>query len=127
MNYYLDVWKKYAKFDGRARGKEYWYFVLFNILISFVLGLIDGAIMEATDAPVGVLGLLYMLAALIPGIAVTIRRLHDTGRSGFWILISFIPLVGPLILLIFLAGSTQPGPNEYGPDPTLEGEPAAEF
>ena len=85
MNWYLDVLKKYAVFSGRARRKEYWFFVLFNIVISLVLGLIDGVIGSASaETGVGLLGGIYALAILIPTIAVAVRRLHDTGRSGWW-------------------------------------------
>ncbi len=77
MSWYLEVLKKYAVFDGRARRREYWMFFLFNVIIAFVLGFVEGII----GGP-GVLGLLYSLAVLVPGIAVSMRRLHDTGRSG---------------------------------------------
>ncbi|MBN2584135.1 MAG: DUF805 domain-containing protein [Planctomycetes bacterium] len=118
MNWYIGVLKKYAVFDGRARRKEYWMFVLFNIIISFVLGIIDGLI----GYPV--LGLIYSLAVLLPGLGVSIRRLHDTGRSGWWILIGFVPIVGFIILLVFMVTEGTKGENAYGPDPKA-GEAAA--
>ncbi|HEY9626597.1 MAG TPA: DUF805 domain-containing protein [Coleofasciculaceae cyanobacterium] len=114
MDWYLTVLKKYAIFSGRARRKEYWYFVLFNFLISFGLGLIDGLIgLTVGDSGLGLLGGLYSLAVLIPSIAVGVRRLHDTGRSGWWLLIGIIPIIGTIILIVFLASGTQPGPNQY--------------
>ena len=94
MNWYLEVLKKYAVFGGRARRKEYWFFALFNMIFALVLAFIDG--MVGTFDPetgYGVLSGIYCLAVLIPGIAVTFRRLHDTDRSGWWWLIVFIPLV----------------------------------
>jgi uncharacterized membrane protein YhaH (DUF805 family) len=113
MNWYLDVLKnKYATFTGRARRKEYWMFFLFNILIAIGLGII-----EAIVGLPGILGGLYGLAVLIPGIAVTVRRLHDTGRSGWWILIAFLPLVGFIILLVFMVLDSHPGDNAFGPNP----------
>jgi len=110
MDWYLDVLKKYAVFEGRARRKEYWMFFLFNIIIAVVLGIIDGIL------GIGVLSAIYMLAVLVPGIAVTVRRLHDTGRSGWWILIGLVPIVG-LVLLVFMFLDGTPGPNKYGPSP----------
>lgn len=118
MNWYIDVLKKYAVFTGRARRKEYWFFFLFNLIISIILNLIDNA--TGTFDPetgVGILGTIYLLAVLIPAIAVTIRRLHDTGRTGWWILISFIPLIGAIVLLVFLVFDSEPESNQYGPNP----------
>src|SRR4051812_6343014 len=103
MSWYLEVLKKYAVFDGRARRKEYWMFFLFNLLISVVLIAVDALIgIFSPQAGVGVLQGLYSLAVLIPSIAVTVRRLHDTGRTGWWILIGLIPVIGGIVLLIFM-------------------------
>ncbi len=114
MNWYLTVLKKYAVFSGRARRKEYWYFVLFNVLISLVLGFIDGLLgLTPEGSGFGLLGGFYSLAVLIPGIAVAVRRLHDTGRSGWWLLIGFIPIIGVIVLIVFLASESQPGQNQY--------------
>ena len=122
MNWYIEVLKKYAVFDGRARRKEYWFFVLFNVIISIVLAVVDAAVGLSTDAGnVGVLGGIYWLAVLLPSIAVTVRRLHDTDRSGWWILISFVPFVGGIILLVFTLFDGTPGPNKYGADPKGRG------
>ncbi|MCF6286926.1 MAG: DUF805 domain-containing protein [Candidatus Hydrogenedentes bacterium] len=112
MHWYMDVLKKYAEFSGRARRQEYWMFFLFNIIIMIVLGIVE----EIVGSP-GVIGGLYSLAILVPGIAVGIRRLHDTDRSGWWFLIVFVPFIGGLVLLVFmLLGGTQ-GDNQFGPDP----------
>lgn len=114
MNWYLDVLKQYAVFNGRARRAEYWYFVLFNLIISIVLGIVDGMM---GSSGVGVLGGLYTLAVLIPSLAVSVRRLHDTNRSGWWLLLLLIPLIGALVILLFTVQDGTPGENNYGADP----------
>ncbi len=112
MNWYLEVIQKYAVFDGRARRKEYWMFFLFNIIIAIVLSIIEGSV----GSP-GILSTLYSLAVLLPSIGVSIRRLHDTGRTGWWLLIGLIPLLGLIILLVFMAQEGEAGENQYGPNP----------
>ena len=124
MNWYLQALKKYATFSGRARRKEYWMYILFYVVILLVLTIVDGLIgTRIADAGLGILTAIYALAVLIPTLAVTVRRLHDTGRSGWWILIQLIPLVGVFILLYFLVSDSNPGQNAYGPSPK-EGEAA---
>lgn len=120
MNWYIDVIKKYAVFKGRARRKEYWYFSLFNILIILALIFID-ALTGTLDADTGygLLSGLYTLAVFLPSVAVSIRRLHDTDRSGWWLLIALIPLIGAITLLIFFASDSQSDENEYGLNPKL--------
>ena len=111
MNWYLEVLKKYAVFSGRAQRKEYWIFFLFNIIISFALSFIQ----ERVGVPVRYI---YMLAVLLPGIALTVRRLHDTNRSGWrTLLISLIPIVGVIFLIRFMVQDSDPGENQYGPNP----------
>lgn len=112
MHWYLKVLQSYAVFRGRAQRAEYWFFFLFNLLISIGLAVIDAVLATA-----GALGLIYALAVLIPGVAVTIRRLHDTGRSGWWLLIALVPVVGAIALLVFMALDSEPGPNDHGPNP----------
>lgn len=108
-------------FKGRARRKEYWYFVLFNTIISILLSLIDTYVLETNaETGVGILGGLYSLAVFLPSLGVLIRRLHDTGRSGWWIFINLIPLIGSIILLVFLVEDSKPGDNQYGPNPKVE-------
>jgi uncharacterized membrane protein YhaH (DUF805 family) len=109
MNWYLEVLKKYAEFNGRARRSEYWYFVLFNTIISFVLGIIGGM------ANTTILGTLYFLAILLPSIAVGVRRMHDVGKSGWYVLI-------PIYNFILACTEGDAGDNEYGPDPKSESE-----
>ena len=120
MNWYIEVIKKYAVFNGRARRKEYWYFFLFNILISFFIAFVEGLTGNLDpDTGYGLLSGIYTLALLLPGIAVSIRRLHDTNRSGWWLLIAFIPLIGAIVLLVFFASDSNPGENEYGVSPKI--------
>ncbi|MBN6075112.1 DUF805 domain-containing protein [Aggregatibacter actinomycetemcomitans] len=111
MNWYLHVLKNYATFSGRARRKEYWMFVLFNFIATFVCMLIDAVIQMP------IFQFVYGFGVIIPYIAVTVRRLHDTDRSGWWILISFIPLVGSIVLLVFMCFDSQPGTNRFGDNP----------
>jgi uncharacterized membrane protein YhaH (DUF805 family) len=114
MEWYLSVLKKYAVFSGRARRKEYWMFFLFNLIIAFVLGFIEGLM----GGP-GVIGMIYSLAVLIPGVAVSVRRLHDTGRSGWWLLIGLIPLIGVIVLLVFMVQEGKSEGNDFGENPKL--------
>lgn len=112
MSWYLSALKNYVGFQGRARRMEYWMFTLFNVIISIIL-----SIVETIAGLPSVLTGLYTLAVLLPSLAVTVRRLHDTGRSGWWILIGLIPLVGSIILLVFMFLDSQNNSNQYGPNP----------
>ncbi len=115
MNWYLQALKKYADFSGRARRKEYWFYILFYVIIAVVLSIIDGIIMGSSG--IGILTAIYMLAVLLPTLAVTVRRLHDIGKSGWWYLIVLIPLIGGIWLLILLLQDSQPATNAWGPNP----------
>ncbi|WP_027157529.1 DUF805 domain-containing protein [Methylobacter luteus] len=119
MNWYLEAVKnKYAVFDGRAHRQEFWYFILFYFLIYFALSIVDqvtGTFSMETGA--GLLSGIYALAMLVPSLAVGARRLHDTGRSGWWQLLMLIPILGGLILIFFFVLDSQPGDNQYGPNP----------
>lgn len=117
MHWYYEVFKKYAVFDGRARRKEYWLFTLFNLLMSLTLAGLDVEMGLASRSGYGLLSSLYSLVVFIPSLAVTVRRLHDTNRSGWWIFLSLIPCIGGIVLLVFLVEDSQPGDNQYGPDP----------
>ncbi|WP_103535919.1 DUF805 domain-containing protein [Streptomyces sp. SM11] len=113
MDWYLAVLKNYAGFSGRARRKEYWMFALISFVISLVLSIIGGLI--GTDF----LSYIYTVAILVPALAVGVRRLHDTGRSGWWLLIALVPLVGAIVLIVFLASEGKPETNQYGVNPKL--------
>ena len=119
MNYYIDcITKKYACFSGRARRKEYWMFVLFNFIAASVAGFIGGLLVRVTGVVAfSFLSTIYNLAVLIPGLAVCFRRLHDIGKSGWWVLIGLVPFVGWIVLLVFACLDSQPGENKYGPNP----------
>jgi len=118
MNWYFEVLKKYAVFDGRARRKEYWFFALFNFVIVLVLATLDvGFGTFDPESGLGVLSGIYTLAVFLPAIGVTIRRLHDTDRSGWWILITLIPVIGAIWVLVLLVLDGTAGQNQYGPDP----------
>ena len=118
MSWYLEALKKYAVFSGRARRMEFWYFFLFNLIAVIVLTLIDTLIGTFNIVQgVGLLSSIYSLAVLIPYLAVTVRRLHDIDRTGWWILIYLIPLIGVIVLLVFALTPGTPGSNSYGPDP----------
>ncbi len=124
MSWYLAVLKKYADFSGRARRTEYWYFALFNLLIFVVLGIIAGVMGSFSNAnngvaatPAVIIFSLYYLAVLVPSLAVSVRRLHDTGRSARWLLISLVPFIGGIWFLILLLLDSVPGANQWGPNP----------
>jgi uncharacterized membrane protein YhaH (DUF805 family) len=110
--------RRYAEFSGRSRRKEYWMFFLLLMIAFVVVGIVEGALgMAGTVGPYGPLSILLILAVFIPSLAVGVRRLHDTGRSGWWLLIGLVPLLGGIVLLIFYVLEGTRGPNEYGPDP----------
>ncbi len=117
--FYLDVLKtKYAKFDGRAGRQEFWMFVLFNIIASVILSIID-SILGTGGGAFGLLSSIYGLAVLVPSLAIACRRLHDIGKSGWMQLIALIPIVGVLVLIFaFYIKLGTPGENEYGANPT---------
>src|SRR5687768_3369411 len=120
--------RKYADFQGRARRSEYWLFTLLILIVLLLLGLLSGLTGGDPESfgPFDIVAVGVALAVLIPSIAVTVRRLHDTNRSGWWYLISFIPLIGALVLIVFLVLPGTPGANRFGPDPK-GGAPAEAF
>ena len=122
MHWYLQVLKRYAEFSGRSRRKEFWFFALFNIIVAVALGVVDTLL--AMSIGIMFLNPLYLLAVLVPTLAVSVRRLHDTGRSGWWILLGFVPVLG-LVILVFMFMDSQPGDNEYGPNPKALGDATA--
>ena len=109
MQWYLKVVKdNFANFSGRASRQEYWMFFLFNVLISIAVGVVDGLL------GLGFLSLIYWLALLIPSIAVCARRLHDIDKSGWWMLIGLVPLIGGIWLIVLLCMSSNDGENRFG-------------
>jgi uncharacterized membrane protein YhaH (DUF805 family) len=119
MNYYFEAFKKYTVFKGRSTRSEYWYFTLFNILAILGFGLID-QLMGTFNFYVGYgpLSAIYTLAMILPGLGVSIRRLHDTGRSGWWFMITAIPVLGLLVFLYFALLDSDLNPNQYGESPS---------
>lgn len=112
LDWFKKALRNYTNFSGRARRKEYWYFVLVQMGLIIVAMILDAIIFNSET------GLFYIVVALglfLPGLAVTIRRLHDTSRSGWWFLLSILPLIGSIILLVFLASDTKLETNQWGP------------
>jgi len=119
VNYYFAAFKKYGVFKGRATRSEYWYFTLFNILAVGLFGLIDQLMGTFNfDTGYGPLSAIYTLAMILPGLGVSIRRLHDTGRTGWWFVITAIPFLGLLIFLYFALQDSDPNPNRYDQSPS---------
>ena len=135
MNWFLKVLKNYTDFKGRSRRTEFWMFFLFNSIFLIVAGIIDNLLGITFDtifglpikihpeftaiqiSPSGYFYLIYALAILIPGLAVTVRRLHDVGKSGWMLLIGLIPLLGAIYLFVLLVTDSNLGPNQYGENP----------
>jgi uncharacterized membrane protein YhaH (DUF805 family) len=117
MDWYFKAFRNFANFGDRARRTEYWMFTLVNVVVAFLLGIVDGIAGFGHGAGIGLLGGIYSLVVFIPSLAVTVRRLHDTNRSGWWVLVGIIPILGWLALLYFLVSEGQRGGNEYGLDP----------
>jgi uncharacterized membrane protein YhaH (DUF805 family) len=112
--------QKYVDFSGRARRSELWFFVLFNVIVSVVASIIDGILGTRSGYGYGTIQGLASLALLLPNLAVGARRLHDTGRSAWWLLIGLVPLVGAIVLIVFYVQDSQ-GDNQYGPSPKAVG------
>jgi len=128
MHWFFRVLRKYAVFKGRARRREYWIFYLCYLIVAIILLILEAFsvafedvpfINEFTDLPVTIYFIIVSmnLAVLIPSIAVTVRRLHDTNRSGLWFFLTFIPLIGSITLIVFLVQNSQSGENRFGPNP----------
>jgi len=121
MESYLNGWKHFADFKGRARRKEYWMFLLINTLISGVLLMLDIFIgLSSNGLGFGFFSIAFALAVIIPNYAVAVRRLHDVGKSGWMLLIAFIPLIGAIWLLVLFVSEGNSGENQYGPDPKFQ-------
>lgn len=118
MNWFVDALQKYAVFSGRAQRSEYWYFFLFYFLLAVAAAILDGLVESfSRHAGMGVFSGILALGLLLPSLAVSVRRLHDIDRSGWWLLIAVIPLFGAIVLLVFTAKDSQPGSNRFGPNP----------
>ncbi|QOP40246.1 DUF805 domain-containing protein [Sulfurimonas marina] len=124
IKYFIDIYRKnYANFDGRARRQEYWFFVLFYFIISFLVGLLDGLIGSEIDYVVysaGLFGTIFTLASFIPFLALAARRMHDIDKSGWWQLIQIIPVIGWIWFLILTVLQGSVGQNRFGSDPIME-------
>jgi uncharacterized membrane protein YhaH (DUF805 family) len=129
MKWYLLAWRRYAQFHGRSPRREYWVFTLVNAAIFLVLFLAGAGFSMVNHAETGgityILSTLYFLAVFIPSISCTVRRLHDMNKSGWWILISLIFIIGGVALLVMLAFEGTRGNNPYGPDPRVHARAAA--
>lgn len=123
------VYSKYATFDGRAARSEYWWFALFSLIAAIVIMVVENALgmgrgmMHAGNGGFsasyngGILSIIWSLGNILPSLAVGVRRLHDTDRSGWWLLIVLIPLIGAIVLLVFFCSRGTTGPNRFGGDP----------
>jgi len=116
-------WSHYATFTGRSRRSEYWFVQLFLVLTNIAVAVIDLILMDGdvdrfiANGGGGVVGLVWILVTIVPALAVLVRRLHDIGRSGWWALIGFVPIVGAIVLLVFTVSDSAPGENKYGLSP----------
>ena len=119
MSWFILAWQRATDFSGRSRRKEYWYFTLFNAIIMIFLALFAVAFSEDRKPATFPFFMMftYGLVLFVPSLAITIRRLHDIGKSGWWYFIAFVPFVGGIILFVFTLLDSQPYPNEWGLDP----------
>ena len=118
-------WSNYSTFKGRSRRSEYWWIQLFLVLTNLVVAAIDLALMNGdvdrfiANGGGGIVGLVWILVTIVPALAVLVRRLHDTGKSGWWVLIGFVPFVGTIVLFVFSVLDSDAGDNKYGASPKL--------
>jgi len=116
-------WKRYRDFRGRSRRSEYWFIQLFLVVTNIAVAIIDLALMSwdvdrfIANGGGGIVGLVWILVTIVPALAVLVRRLHDTGKSGWWALVGFLPLVGAVVLLVFTVTDSSPGENKFGLSP----------
>ena len=116
-------WSHYATFTGRSRRSEYWFVQLFLVLTNIAVGVIDLILMDGdvdrfiANGGGGIVGLVWILVTIVPALAVLVRRLHDIGRSGWWAVTGFVPIVGAIVLLVFTVSDSAPGENKYGLSP----------
>ena len=118
MKWFLKVLRQYADFSGRARRKEYWFFILFYYIFASITSILDTFLgLSFNGFGYGVIYLIFILAMLIPGIAVSVRRLHDVGKSGWMLFVGLIPIIGVIWLIVLAVKDSQPGSNQYGENP----------
>lgn len=120
FDYFKLALNRYAQFSGRSRRSEYWYFQLVQVVIAFAIVMVGGLLAAASETLFNLSMIAYVifaLAMIIPSIAALVRRLHDTGRSGWYYFIALVPIAGPIVLLVWLASDGTPGTNQYGPNP----------
>jgi uncharacterized membrane protein YhaH (DUF805 family) len=116
-------WKRYRDFRGRSRRSEYWFIQLFLVVTNIAVAIIDLALMGwdvdrfIANGGGGIVGLVWILVTIVPALAVLVRRLHDTGKSGWWVLVGLLPLVGAIVLLVFTVTDSSPGENKFGLSP----------
>jgi len=116
-------WKRYRDFRGRSRRSEYWFIQLFLVVTNIAVAIIDLALMGwdvdrfIANGGGGIVGLVWILVTIVPAVTVLVRRLHDTGKSGWWALVGFLPLVGAVVLLVFTVTDSSPGENKFGLSP----------
>jgi len=119
MSWYLLAWQRATDFSGRSRRKEYWYFNLINVVVFlffFLFAVPFGEQEKPSMIPLSLM-FLYAVVVFVPSLSVTIRRLHDIGKSGWWYFIAFVPLIGGIILFVFTLFDSEPSANEWGLDP----------
>ena len=118
-------WSNYSKFKGRARRSEYWWIQLFLVLTNLAVAAIDLVLMNGdverfiANGGGGIVGLIWILVTIVPALAVLVRRLHDTGKTGWWALIGFVPLIGGIVLLVFTVLDSDAGENKFGESPKV--------
>ncbi|MDA8579749.1 DUF805 domain-containing protein [Pontimonas sp.] len=118
-------WSHYATFKGRARRSEYWFIQLFLVATNLAAAVIDFVLMNGdierfiANGGGGIVGLVWILATIVPALAVLVRRLHDTGKTGWWVLLGFVPLAGGIVLLVFTVQQSETADNAYGPVPSV--------
>lgn len=117
MNDFTNVFKKTLDFKSRSRRKEYWMFILWTSIISVVLSIVELVLNLEIAPDLGLLSTIFSLVILIPSISLSVRRLHDIGRTGWWLLLSFIPILGWIALFVFTLLDSESGTNKYGPNP----------
>ena len=126
FNYYIEGFKRYVDFTSRSSRKQYWYFLLWDTIVSMVIGIVSAIVFSGMGTIWSTpLIWAYDLIIIIPSISLGIRRLHDIGKSGWWMLISIIPLIGAIILIVWAIKAGDPGANAYGPSPLEEAVPTS--